>query len=480
MLFNTFQFAIFFCFVLVLYWGSPPRARASVLLAASLVFYTLWIPVYLLLLLANLGINYALLRLMVRSGRPRPYLVASVVTTLAMLGYFKYAAMLVESLLPILSAFSIFPEPPELFLPLGISFYSFQIIALSVDTYRGHIEPVKSFSRYALFISFFPQLIAGPILRGYQFLPQLEAGGRWATERTRRGLWLLASGLIKKVIFADFLLAPFVDEAYAVPQAGSGPFFLVATYSFAFQIYFDFSGYTDMARGLACLLGFEIPSNFREPYLSRSPSEFWRRLAHHPVALAPGLPLHPPRRQSAGRPAHPSQSSDHDASRGALARSRLDLRSLGRATRNPARALSRPRRNSDRHGRPALAAGRTPDPSLLSPHLPAVGLLSRRIPLRCDPRPRPPLLSQLSAALAPHASRDRGGLRNAARRGACGPRETAPNPEPIRRERLGTLRRGDHTRLPRRDGDRGFRGRRRVHLLPVLAGWRRARQGPAA
>jgi alginate O-acetyltransferase complex protein AlgI len=277
MLFNTFQFAIFFCFVLVLYWGSPPRARSSVLLAASLVFYTLWIPVYLLLLLANLGINYALLRLMVRSGRPRPYLVASVVTTLAMLGYFKYAAMLVESLLPILSAFSIFPEPPELFLPLGISFYSFQIIALSVDTYRGHIEPVKSFSRYALFISFFLQLIAGPILRGYQFLPQLEAGGRWATERTRRGLWLLASGLIKKVIFADFLLAPFVDEAYAVPQAGSGPFFLVATYSFAFQIYFDFSGYTDMARGLACLLGFDIPLNFREPYLSRSPSEFWRR-----------------------------------------------------------------------------------------------------------------------------------------------------------------------------------------------------------
>jgi alginate O-acetyltransferase complex protein AlgI len=203
MLFNTQQFAIFFCAVLILYWGAPKRARNGVLLAASILFYGLWIPSYLLLLFADIGVNYGLLRIMVRSSRPRLPLTLSIVFTLSMLAYFKYAALLVESLLPVLAGDGGLVLP-EIFLPLGISFYSFQIIALAVDTHRRRIDPVPSLARYSLFISFFPQLVAGPILRGQQFLPQLEAGGRFSLERGREGIRLLATGILKKVVFAIY------------------------------------------------------------------------------------------------------------------------------------------------------------------------------------------------------------------------------------------------------------------------------------
>lgn len=278
MLFNTFQFAAFFALVYLLYRAAPRGRRGSLLLGASLVFYFLWIPSYLLLLLGDLAVNYALMRQMVRSRRPGLVLFVSVAFTLSLLGTFKYAAMFVETVSPLLAlGFGIEPAIPEILLPLGISFYSFQIIALQVDIYRGNARPVETFSRFALFISFFPQLIAGPILRGHQFLGQLETGGEMTVVRNRRGLWLLASGLAKKVIFADFLLAPFVDEIYGAPEVANTSLQWIAAYSFAFQIYFDFSGYSDMARGLALLLGFELPLNFEEPYLSKDPAEFWRR-----------------------------------------------------------------------------------------------------------------------------------------------------------------------------------------------------------
>jgi len=287
MLFNTLQFAVFFAIVLVLYRNIPSRWRNGVLLAASLVFYALWIPVYLLLLLAAITVNYLLVRRMQTSRRPLLYLIASIAFTLTMLVYFKYATLLASTLAPLLLASTLAPllsptfalseEARQIFLPLGISFYSFQIIALSVDLYRGSLRELPSLSRYALFVSFFPQLIAGPILRGNDFLPQLERGGLQDSVRNRRGLWLIASGLVKKVILADFFLAPFVNEVFDQPQLARAPFHLIATYAFAFQIYFDFSGYSDMARGLACLLGFELPLNFMEPYLSKNPSEFWQR-----------------------------------------------------------------------------------------------------------------------------------------------------------------------------------------------------------
>ncbi len=278
MLFATFQFAVFFLLVLVVYRLLPARRRNGWLLGASLLFYFLWIPAYLLLLLADLVVNYALMRAMLRSSRPRVPLVASICVSLGLLAFFKYAAFVVESVTPLSAAWlGVVPPVPEVLLPLGISFYTFQIVALQVDVYRGEAEPPPTLARFALFVSFFPQLVAGPILRGREFLPQLERGGRFAADRTRRGLWLLASGLLKKVVLGDFLLAPFVDPVFAEPGVAPAPVQLLAVYGFAFQIYFDFSGYTDMARGMACLLGFELPLNFREPYLSRNPAEFWRR-----------------------------------------------------------------------------------------------------------------------------------------------------------------------------------------------------------
>ena len=278
MLFNSFQFVLFFTAVLLLHRSLPRGARNGVLLGASLLFYSLWIPAYLVLLVGDILVNFALLRVMVRSKRPRWALAASAIVTLGLLGGFKYAALGVETLAPLLkTGLGIEPPIPEIFLPLGISFFSFQILGLAIDVYRGDVAAPQSLGRYALFVSFFPQLVAGPILRGGNFLPQLARGAQPTAERTQRGLWLFACGLAKKVILADYLLAGFVDEVFRVPGVGSAAFHWVAAWSFAFQIYFDFSGYTDMARGLALLLGYEIPANFLEPYLSRDPSEFWRR-----------------------------------------------------------------------------------------------------------------------------------------------------------------------------------------------------------
>jgi len=278
MLFNTAQFVAFFALVLLVHRALPQQHRNAWLLGCSLLFYFLWIPAYLLLLLVDIAVNFALLRGIVRSSRARLFLIASIVFTLGLLAFFKYAVFLIESVTPLAQGLLGYTPPlPELVLPLGISFYSFQILALQIDVYRGRVDPPRSLARYALFVAFFPQLVAGPILRGHEFLPQLERGGTLELERTRRGLWLIASGLVKKVILGDFLLAPFVNEVYGHPGIAAAPVQLLATYSFAFQIYFDFSGYTDMARGMACLLGFDLPFNFQEPYLSRNPAEFWRR-----------------------------------------------------------------------------------------------------------------------------------------------------------------------------------------------------------
>jgi alginate O-acetyltransferase complex protein AlgI len=278
MLFNTLQFALFLVAVVALLRSLPRSARNPFLLGASLLFYALWVPSYLLLLIVDVVVNYALLRGIARSAHRKLCLVISVVFTLGLLAYFKYAAFLVEAMAPGLHwSFGLEIPAPDILLPLGISFYSFQIIALAVDTYRGQADRVESLARYALFVSFFPQLIAGPILRGSQLLPQLARGAQPSPERTRRGLWLLASGVGKKVIVADFLLAPYVDSVFDAPGIASAPFHLIAAFSFAFQIYFDFSGYTDMARGMALLLGYELPFNFLEPYLARNPAEFWRR-----------------------------------------------------------------------------------------------------------------------------------------------------------------------------------------------------------
>jgi alginate O-acetyltransferase complex protein AlgI len=277
LVFNSIPFAIFFVVVYAVTSVLPRRFRESALLVASLVFYALWVPSYLVLLSGLLVASYFLVRQMVKSTRPRAWLAVDVVLVLAVLSLFKYAAFALELLSPLLAdRWHLHLHAPYWVLPLGISFYSFEMISLAVDIRRGRLACPK-FSRYVLFVTFFPHLIAGPIMRGDELLPQLDAGGERTAMRTRRGLWLFAVGLAKKAIISDFLLLPYVTEIFDVPGAASGASHLVAAYSFAFQIYFDFSGYSDMARGLSCILGYELPLNFEEPYLSRDPSEFWTR-----------------------------------------------------------------------------------------------------------------------------------------------------------------------------------------------------------
>ena len=279
MLFPTLQFALFFGIVLILHRNVPRGARAGILLGASLLFYALWIPPYLLLLLADIGVNYLLLQAIQRGRRRKLWLCISIVFTLGLLAGFKYAMPIAEAVVGWWEWGT--PSPgflPQVILPLGISFYSFQIVGFAVDAYRRDTgEESVPLGRYALFIAFFPQLIAGPILRGREMLPQLARGGQVDRERDRRGIRFLAWGLFKKVVLSDFLLAPFVNIVFLSPGDAGFEIHWIAIYAFAFQIYFDFSGYTDMARGLALLLGYELPDNFLEPYLSRGPSEFWRR-----------------------------------------------------------------------------------------------------------------------------------------------------------------------------------------------------------
>jgi alginate O-acetyltransferase complex protein AlgI len=276
MLFPTVTFALFFA---LLWIGLRvlERGRNALLLVASLLFYASAQPSHLLLLLATVAVNHALLRAMAARGYPRALLALSVGGTLTLLATFKYAALALETLAPVLATAGLQAHPPSLGIPLGISFYCFEIISIAVDSARTRSRTVPSLFHYMLFIAFFPHLIAGPILRGEELMPQLEAGPRPSNEKTQRGLWLIAAGLVKKVIFADFLLSGFVLQVFATGDSFGAPHHWIAMYSFAFQIYFDFSGYTDMARGLSLLLGYELPRNFLEPYLSRNPSEFWRR-----------------------------------------------------------------------------------------------------------------------------------------------------------------------------------------------------------
>ncbi|MEE3328499.1 MAG: MBOAT family O-acyltransferase [Myxococcota bacterium] len=279
MLFPTLQFALFFGLTLLLHRSLPLRARSGILLGASLIFYALWIPPYLFLLLGDILVNYLFLQGIVRGRHKKLWLTASVVFTLGLLAGFKYAIPVLEGVTAWWGVQSgTQPIWPEVILPLGISFYSFQIIGFAVDAYRGEAGADRvPLARYALFISFFPQLVAGPILRGNEMLPQLERGASTNRARDRKGIRLLVWGLVKKVVLSDFLLSPFVNSVFASQGQAGIESHWVAIWAFAFQIYFDFSGYTDMARGLALLLGYELPDNFHEPYLSRGPAEFWRR-----------------------------------------------------------------------------------------------------------------------------------------------------------------------------------------------------------
>ncbi len=290
MLFNSFLFAGFFCLVLpaAAALAGRVRARNALLLIASYVFYACWDWRFLGLIWLSTGVDYACGRLLDPTGltsarltrwarRRKLVLATSLVTNLGLLAFFKYFDFFAASAVAGLRALNLEVDPWSLglVLPVGISFYTFQTLSYSIDVYRGAVRAERDPLNFALFVAFFPQLVAGPIERAGRLLPQLAAATRVSWPRLTSGAWLIGWGLIKKVVLAD-QLARVVDPVFASQDPSAGAV-LVAGYAFALQIYCDFSGYSDMARGLARCLGFEIMVNFRLPYFAASPREFWRR-----------------------------------------------------------------------------------------------------------------------------------------------------------------------------------------------------------
>ncbi len=281
MLFNSFAFLLFFAIVFATNLLLPRRAQNLWLLAASYVFYAAWDWRFLGLLLLSTLIGYVAGLALGASEDPRrrrAIVSASVVANLAILGFFKYAGFFAASLRELLGLFNVQLSDfaLDVLLPVGISFYTFQTLGYTIDVYRRQLAPTRSLPDFALFVAFFPQLAAGPIARAASLLPQLAQARRIGWEKLGSGSWLLLWGLFKKVVIADNLW-PLVDSVYGLGSQPTGAEVLVATYAFAIAIYCDFSGYTDIARGAARLLGFELMLNFDLPYFSRSLQDSWRR-----------------------------------------------------------------------------------------------------------------------------------------------------------------------------------------------------------
>ncbi|MFN2542002.1 MAG: MBOAT family protein [Chthoniobacterales bacterium] len=278
MLFNSFEFWIFFAVVLAGFYNLPYRAGKVLLLVASYFFYMWWNPRFIALILASTIVDY-FLGIALETAQPRwrkPLLIVSLAVNLGFLGFFKYYNFFASSLATLLG----WPEDSlalSIILPVGISFYTFASLSYTIDVYRRRTTAVRNFIDYAFFIAFFPHLIAGPILRAKQFLPQIQQWQRPTAATVNRGIALILSGLVKKMVFADrFAL---VSDNYFSGVAAH-PGWLAAwsaAFAFAMQLFFDFSGYTDIARGCAKLFGFEFPLNFERPYLAANVVEFWQR-----------------------------------------------------------------------------------------------------------------------------------------------------------------------------------------------------------
>lgn len=279
MLFNSFQFLIFFPCVFLLYYALPFRLRNGMLLLSSYYFYMCWKPELVVLILFSTVVDYGC-GLGISRWRKRKgiFLAISLTMNLGLLFFFKYFNFFGETLTALCRAVSIpFSVPVlDLILPVGISFYTFQTLSYTIDIYRGKLEPERNFITFALFVSFFPQLVAGPIERAESLLPQLKQEHRFSYDNAVYGLKLMAWGFFKKCVVADSLAA-IVDPIYNNISSYAGGALVAATCAFAFQIYCDFSGYSDIARGCARMMGVELMVNFRHPWLSSSVSDFWRQ-----------------------------------------------------------------------------------------------------------------------------------------------------------------------------------------------------------
>ncbi len=287
MLFNSLTFLLFFAIVLPVFLALRDwKQKKRWLLAASYLFYAAWHPPYVFILFASTLLDWWLARCIYRSDssrRRRLLLQLSLVANLGLLGTFKYADFLLQNFRELMQLLGIDYMPPDagLLLPVGISFYTFASLSYTIDVYRREIKGDTSFSDYALFVSFFPHLVAGPIVRASYLLPQIAGSQNQPRQPTRQqmswGLVLLILGLFCKSVLADTILAPVVDEVYAAPAHYPVWDVWLAAFSFSGQIFFDFSGYSLCAIGIALCFGFCFPDNFRFPYAAAGFSDFWRR-----------------------------------------------------------------------------------------------------------------------------------------------------------------------------------------------------------
>jgi D-alanyl-lipoteichoic acid acyltransferase DltB (MBOAT superfamily) len=283
MLFNSYDFALFFGTLFPIYWLLErwTRLQNLVLLAAGYYFYACWNARFLALLILSTVVDYGCGILVDRVNEPRRrrFVVAfSMAINLGVLGYFKYYNFFADSLSDLLAraGLTIPLEHLQIVLPIGISFYTFQSMSYVVDVYRRELKPTRNIFQFALFVSFFPHLVAGPIMRATTLLPQVQTPRRFRLAHFYQGCYLIFWGLVEKVVVADNL-AVVVNDLFGRWHTLDGGLALVAIYAFAFQILGDFSGYTNMARGVAKCLGFELPLNFNLPYFATNPSEFWSR-----------------------------------------------------------------------------------------------------------------------------------------------------------------------------------------------------------
>jgi alginate O-acetyltransferase complex protein AlgI len=279
LIFNSGFFLFLFTAFLFVYakLSHHHRAKLTFVTLFSLYFYYKSSGGYFVLLILATVVDFTLAKLIHQADeqwKKKLYITLTLLVNLGMLGYFKYTNFLYESFF--WNSASGF-QPLDIFLPVGVSFFTFQSLSYTLDIYRGELKPVDNILDYAFFVSFFPQLVAGPIVRASDFLPQIYKPTLVTKEMFGRAVFLIGCGLFKKAVISDYISINFVDRVFDAPTLYSGIENLLAVYGYALQIYCDFSGYSDMAIGIALLLGFHFPLNFDSPYQSKNITEFWRR-----------------------------------------------------------------------------------------------------------------------------------------------------------------------------------------------------------
>lgn len=279
LLFNSAIFLGFFLVFYIIYILSRKTHyfRITYVVLFSLFFYYKSSGIYFGLLIFSSVVDYVLSRLIyeeAKQGYRKFYMILSLLINLGMLAYFKYTNFFIDNYNTLFSGNMKFED---IILPVGISFYTFQTLSYTIDVYRRELEPTKSFMDFLFFVSFFPQLVAGPIVRASDFIPQIYEKLKLTKEDFNRALFLIIGGLLKKAVISDYISSNFVDRVFDAPNSYTAFENLMASYGYAIQIYCDFSGYSDIAIGLALLMGFWLPDNFRTPYQSSSITEFWRR-----------------------------------------------------------------------------------------------------------------------------------------------------------------------------------------------------------